>query len=90
LIAIALPSQFDGAPAAPTPIVSVRAQSSSSSAGRATFSSRTRSGWTLPVAAAYVIDRNGTIIYAHTDPDYRDRADPREVLNVLTKKVAAA
>jgi peroxiredoxin len=46
--------------------------------------------WALPMAATYVIDRNGTIIYAHTDPDYRERADPREVLNVLTKKAAAA
>jgi len=46
--------------------------------------------WALPVAATYVIDRNVAIIYAHTDPDYRDRADPREVLNVLTKKAAAA
>jgi len=46
--------------------------------------------WALPVTATYVIDRGGTIIYAHTDPDYRDRADPREVLNVLTKKAAAA
>jgi peroxiredoxin len=46
--------------------------------------------WALPVAATYVIDRGGAIIYAHTDPDYRDRADPREVLNVLTKRAAAA
>lgn len=30
--------------------------------------------WALPMAATYVIDRNGTIIYAHTDPGYRERA----------------
>jgi peroxiredoxin len=46
--------------------------------------------WALPVSATYVIDRAGVIIYAYTDPDYRDRADPREVLKVLTKKAAAA
>ena len=46
--------------------------------------------WALPVSATYVIDRNGIIIYAYTDPDYRDRADPREVLAALTKKAAAA
>jgi peroxiredoxin len=46
--------------------------------------------WALPVSATYVIDRNGIIIYAYTDPDYRDRADPRDVLAALTKKAAAA
>ena len=46
--------------------------------------------WALPVSATYVIDRNGTIIYAYTDVDYRDRVDPRDVLDFLTRKAAAA
>jgi peroxiredoxin len=46
--------------------------------------------WALPVSATYVIGRDGIIIYAYTDPDYRDRADPREVLAALSKKAAAA
>ena len=46
--------------------------------------------WALPVSATYVIDRDGSIIYAYTDVDYRDRADPRDVLQVLTKKAVAA
>ena len=46
--------------------------------------------WALPVSTTYVIDRNGTIIYAYTDVDYRDRADPRDVLEFLTRKAAAA
>ncbi len=46
--------------------------------------------WALPVSATYVVDRDGTIIYAHTDADYRDRADPREVLAAVTKRAAAA
>ena len=46
--------------------------------------------WALPVSATYVIDRDGSIIYAHTDVDYRDRADPRDVLQVLTKTAVAA
>jgi peroxiredoxin len=46
--------------------------------------------WALPVAATYVIDPNGTIIYAYTDADYRDRADPEDVLKVLAKRAAAA
>ncbi len=46
--------------------------------------------WALPVTATYVVDRNGIIIFAYTDPDYRDRVDPREVLKVLTKRAVAA
>ena len=39
--------------------------------------------WALPISATYIISRDGTIIYAYTDADYRDRADPEEVLMVL-------
>ena len=46
--------------------------------------------WALPVSATYVIASNGRIIYANTDTDYRDRADPRDVLAVLAKNAAAA
>ena len=46
--------------------------------------------WALPISATYVIGRDGTIIYAYTDPDYRDRADPRDVLKVVTRKAVAA
>ena len=42
------------------------------------------------ISATYVIGRNGSIIYAYTDVDYRDRADPRDVLQVLTKAAVAA
>jgi peroxiredoxin len=45
--------------------------------------------WALPVSATYVIDRAGTIISAYTEVDYRHRADPRDVLEVLTQRVAA-
>ncbi len=46
--------------------------------------------WALPISATYVIDPDGTIIYAYTDADYRDRADPRDVLDALTRRAAAA
>jgi peroxiredoxin len=46
--------------------------------------------WALPVSATYVIGRDGTIIYANTDVDYRDRADPRDVLEAVTPRAAAA
>ena len=45
--------------------------------------------WALPISATYLIDPDGIIIYAHTDADYRDRADPRDVLEVLTRRAAA-
>lgn len=45
--------------------------------------------WALPVSATYVIGRDGTIIYANTDVDYRDRADPFDVLEALAHRAAA-
>jgi peroxiredoxin len=45
--------------------------------------------WALPISATYVIDRDGLILYACTDADYRDRADPSEVLTILKRSAAA-
>jgi peroxiredoxin len=45
--------------------------------------------WSLPISATYVIDRSGLIIYAYTDPDYRGRADPADILPILKQKAAA-
>lgn len=42
------------------------------------------SGWILPVPATFVIDRDMTVRYAFADPDFRTRAEPDEVLGVLT------
>jgi peroxiredoxin len=36
--------------------------------------------WTLPVPATFVIDTNGIVQYAHVDVDYRNRAEPDDVL----------
>lgn len=44
--------------------------------------------WALPVSATYVVDPDGSIVYAYTDVDYRDRADPRDVLKVLAQRAA--
>jgi peroxiredoxin len=46
--------------------------------------------WALPVPATYVVDRDGTIIYAYANADYRDRSEPRDVLAGLAKKATAA
>jgi peroxiredoxin len=48
------------------------------------------SEWALPISATYIIDRNGVVIYAYTDADYRDRADPIDILAVLKRISAAA
>jgi peroxiredoxin len=48
------------------------------------------SEWSLPISATYVIAQNGRIVYAYTDPDYRDRADPEEVLRSPKEATVAA
>ena len=39
--------------------------------------------WVLPLPATYVIDRGGRVQYAHVDADYRERAEPDEVLRAI-------
>ncbi|VAW78072.1 hypothetical protein MNBD_GAMMA12-3898 [hydrothermal vent metagenome] len=41
----------------------------------------------LPIPATYVIDINHTIQYAFVDPNFMNRAEPAEVLEVLKKLV---
>jgi peroxiredoxin len=39
--------------------------------------------WTLPMPARYIIDRDGVVRYARTDPDYTRRPEPEETLEAL-------
>mgnify|MGYP005991044181 CR=1 FL=1 len=39
----------------------------------------------LPLAATYVIDTNGIIRYAFLDAEYRNRAEPSEIIKVLNE-----
>ncbi|WP_179319243.1 peroxiredoxin-like family protein [Winogradskyella helgolandensis] len=39
----------------------------------------------LPLAATYVIDKDGIIQYAFLDADYRERAEPTAILNTLSE-----
>ncbi|MEL7002254.1 MAG: peroxiredoxin-like family protein [Bacteroidota bacterium] len=39
----------------------------------------------LPVAATYVIDQEGVVQYAFFSPDYRERAEPGEILEAVKK-----
>lgn len=39
--------------------------------------------WALPMPARFVIDQEGMIQYAESEPDYRNRPDPDELVSVL-------
>lgn len=41
--------------------------------------------WTLPMPARYVIDQQGTIVYAEVNPDYTRRPDPEDMLPSLRR-----
>lgn len=41
--------------------------------------------WELPLTATYVIDRDHYILFAHLEPDYRRRIDPRDVVAALDR-----
>jgi peroxiredoxin len=45
--------------------------------------------WSLPLSATYVIGQDGTILFADTRTDYRERTDPEEVLRLLEHRAAA-
>jgi peroxiredoxin len=39
--------------------------------------------WELPIPATYVLDRDGTILYASAKEDYTERPEPADILHVL-------
>ena len=41
--------------------------------------------WSLPVPATYVLDREGRIVLAFVDPDYRKRLEPAAAITALHK-----
>jgi peroxiredoxin len=41
------------------------------------------SSWTLPIPARFVIDREGVVQTAESDPDYTTRPEPAETLSAL-------
>ena len=38
--------------------------------------------WILPVPGTFVIDRSGSVAYAHVDADYRTRPEPQEIVAI--------
>jgi peroxiredoxin len=45
--------------------------------------------WSLPLSATYVIGVDGVILFADIGVDYRDRADPLAILDILERRAAA-
>lgn len=39
--------------------------------------------WELPIPATYILDRNGTILYASANEDYTDRPEPSDIVAAL-------
>jgi peroxiredoxin len=39
--------------------------------------------WELPIPATYVIDRDGTVLYASANEDYTERPEPAEIVRFL-------
>jgi peroxiredoxin len=39
--------------------------------------------WELPIPATYVLDRDGTVLFASADEDYTQRPEPAEILKRL-------
>ena len=39
--------------------------------------------WELPIPATYILDRDGTILYASANEDYTERPEPDDVVLVL-------
>jgi peroxiredoxin len=42
--------------------------------------------WELPIPATFILDRDGTILYASADEDYTQRPEPREILERLSPR----
>jgi peroxiredoxin len=41
--------------------------------------------WELPIPATYILDRDGTILYASTNEDYTERPEPADIIRMLQK-----
>ncbi len=41
--------------------------------------------WELPIPATYIIERDGTVLYASASEDYTERPEPEEIVRVLDR-----
>jgi len=42
--------------------------------------------WELPIPATYIVDRDGTMLYASADEDYTERPEPEAILDFLKSR----
>lgn len=43
----------------------------------------------LPLSATYIVSEKGKILYAYLEPDYKKRAEPAQIIKVLSENKAA-
>jgi peroxiredoxin len=53
------------------------------------YKTAAESSWRLPLAATFVLDRSGTIVFSEAHADFRVRPEPAEVLAGLAEAVEA-
>ena len=41
--------------------------------------------WTLPIPATYILDRDGTVLFASVNEDYTERPEPLVILSILER-----
>jgi peroxiredoxin len=41
--------------------------------------------WELPIPATYILDRDGTVLYASANEDYTERPEPGEIVTILSR-----
>ena len=41
--------------------------------------------WELPIPATFIVDRDGSILYASANEDYTDRPEPAEIIRILKR-----
>ena len=45
--------------------------------------------WELPIPATYIIDRDGTVLFASANEDYTERPEPSEIVRFLARQPGA-
>jgi peroxiredoxin len=43
--------------------------------------------WELPIPATYIMERDGTVLYASANEDYTERPEPLEIVRVLAESI---
>jgi peroxiredoxin len=43
--------------------------------------------WELPIPATYILDRDGTVLYASANEDYTERPEPADIVRVLQEAI---